>query len=274
MTKLNETIKALFPNQRIVAFYIRVCNIVPDEWMVALGEELRKLGFATIGLLADEAISRMNLDGLGHVFSIKQTDLQYLDSIACFIVTDNEAGPFPATSRVLATTHAMSGLTDPHAYAGGVCTTGHFDGHVVGFPFAHRRREIKEFWDNFSPPERNIRPSSSFYLMGYGYPKLELMRRNFRARSAAAPLPHSICYAPVESAYAPELGGCRVHLHGKTSFRPCFPTFPSMTSFFVLPHWISLNRMFWRSRPALPTIPASTLIRIPAILTPSSQHKS
>lgn len=194
--------------------------------MVALGEELRKLGFATIGLLADEAINRMNLDGLGHVFSIKRTDLQYLDSIACFIVTDNEAGPFPATSRVLATTHGMSGTTDPHAYVSGVCTTGHFDGHVVGFPFAHRHREIKELWDNFSPPERNIRPSSSFYLMGYGYPKLELMRRNFRARSAAAPLPNSICYAPVESPHAPELGGCRIRLHGKSIIQTLLSHFP------------------------------------------------
>lgn len=229
---LNETIKALFPNQRVVAFYIRLCNIVPDEWMVALGEELRNLGFATIGLLADNAVTRMNLDGLGHVFSITQKDLQHLDSIACFIVTDIEVGPFPATSRVLAVMHSMSVTTDPKNCASGVYATGYYDGLVVGFPFAHRRQEIKELWNNFPPPERNIRPSATFYLMGYGYPKLELMRRNFRARAKNAPTPRSICYAPVEMFLAPEFGGNRVRLYGKHILHTLLCSFPDYEVIF------------------------------------------
>lgn len=235
MPELNEKIKSLFPDRRIVAFYIHHCAVVPDAWMVALGQELRKLGFAVIGLLAGDAITRMNLDGLDRVFHADPGDIQHLDAIACFIVTDFERRRYPQSSRVLACRHSTTGLPDPGAYPLALRSISVFDGYLVGFPFAHRRREFKELWDNFPPPEKNFRPSSEFYLMGYGYAKLELMQREYHARMRKALPPRSICYAPTILDCAPYCGGQRVRKHGKRIIRTLLAAFPGHDIIFRPP---------------------------------------
>lgn len=87
---LNAKLEKLFPQKKIVAFYIGHRNVIPDEWMVALGEKLRERGYATIGLLNDETTGFMDLNGLGQVFTITKDDIKNLDNICCFIVTDFE----------------------------------------------------------------------------------------------------------------------------------------------------------------------------------------
>ena len=241
MSELNARIRELFNGKTVVAFYICHTDVVPDEWMVALGKELQERGYGTVGLLAGEAIGVMNLDGLGHVFQVRPEEVETLDSIACFIVTDCEGFidntnfekpmRYPKTSRVLAIVHSCS-PGDPGAFLQGAISTRSFDGLIVGFPFAPREGEIKDLWDNFSPPARLLRPSADFYLMGYGYPKLCLMRRRFLAKRREAVRAECICYAPMGIQYTPYLGGKRLQKHGKRILRSLLAAFPEHTVIF------------------------------------------
>ena len=233
MSDLSTTIGNLFPGKRIVAFYIGHTNVVPDEWMVALGKELQKRGYGTVGLLAGDAIGVMNLDGLGHVFQVRPEEVETLDSIACFIATDFETFVrYPTSSRVLAITHSCSSAQDPQAYLQGAISSFSFDGLIVGFPFEQRRKEIKALWDNFPPPHRLLRPAMNFYLMGYGYPKLCLVRRRFLAKQREGLQAECICYAPTEIHHALQYGGNRLQKHGKRILRSLLAAFPDHTIIF------------------------------------------
>ena len=233
MSDLSTTIGNLFPGKRIVAFYIGHTNVVPDEWMVALGKELQERGYGTVGLLAGEAIGVMNLDGMDRVFQVRPEEVETLASIACFIVTDFESYVrYPTSSRVLAMTHSCSAFQDPQNYLQGARTTFSFDGLIVGFPFEQRRKEIKVLWDNFSPPARLLRPPADFYLMGYGYPKLCLMRRRFLAKQREGLQAECICYAPTEIHHALQYGGNRLQKHGKRILRSLLAAFPDHTIIF------------------------------------------
>ena len=241
MSELNARIRELFNGKTVVAFYICHTDVVPDEWMVALGQELRQRGYGTVSLLAGDAVGVMNLDGLGHVFQVRPEEVETLDSIACFIVTDCEGFidntnfekpmRYPKTSRVLAIVHSCS-PGDPGAFLQGAISTRSFDGLIVGFPFAPREGEIKDLWDNFSPPARLLRPSADFYLMGYGYPKLCLMRRRSLAKRREAVRAECICYAPTGIQYTPYLGGKRLQKHGKRILRSLLAAFPEHTIIF------------------------------------------
>ena len=241
MSELNARIRELFNGKTVIAFYICHTNVIPDEWMVALGKELQQRGYGTVGLLAGDAIGVMNLDGLGHVFQVRPEEVETLDSIACFIVTDCEGFidntnfekpmRYPKTSRVLAIVHSCS-PGDPGAFLQGAISTRSFDGLIVGFPFAHCEGEIKALWDNFSPPARLLRPYADFYLMGYGYPKLCLMRRRFLAKRREAVRAECICYAPTGIQYTPYLGGKRLQKHGKRILRSLLAAFPEHTIIF------------------------------------------
>ena len=247
MSELNARIRELFNGKTVVAFYIRHTYVVPDEWMVALGKELQERGYGTVGLLAGDAIDFMNLDGLDHVFQVRPGDVETLDSIACFIVTDSEGFSimeskgfmmpdfekpmrYPRTSRVLAIVHSCS-PGDPEAFLQGAISTSAFDALIVGFPFAHRE-DITALWDNFSPPRRRLRPAGDFYLMGYGYPKLCLMRQNFLARRRDGVRAQTICYAPTDIQYAPYYGGNRLKTYGKRILRTLLAAFPDHTVIF------------------------------------------
>ena len=232
MSELNTRIRELFNGKTVVAFYICHTDVVPDTWMVALGQELRQRGYGTVGLLAGDAVGFMNLDGLGHVFQVRPEDLETLDGVACFITTDIEYKTcYPAGSRVLAMVHSCS-AGDQQAFLQCAIATGSFDGLIVGFPFAHRKGEIKALWDNFPPPDRRLRPAADFYLMGYGYPKLCLMRRQFLAQRREAVRAECICYAPTGIQYSPYSGGKRLQKYGKRILRTLLATFPDHTVIF------------------------------------------
>lgn len=232
MSTLNARIREIFNDTTVIAFYIRHTYVVPDEWMVALGQALRQRGYGTVGLLADDAIDFMNLDGLDHVFQVRPEDVETLDSIACFIVTDFEEQKYPQTSRILGIIHSCSASRDPQAFLQGAKYPSFFDGYIVGFPFARRGKEISALWDNFSPPRRRLRPAGDFYLMGYGYPKLCLMRQNFLARQRDGVRAQSICYAPTEMQHAPYYGGNRLKTYGKRILRTLLAAFPDHTVIF------------------------------------------
>lgn len=231
MSELNTRIRELFNGKTVVAFYICHTNVIPDAWMVALGQELRQRGYGTVGLLAGDAIGVMNLDGLDHVFHLPPEEVEELDSISCFIVTDFEQQKYPQTARILGIIHSCTPSGDPQELLQAARFPGFFDGYIVGFPFENAREKIRNLWEKFTPPALQFRGNTDFYLMGYGYPKYCLMRQKFLAQQQEREA-HSICYAPTDITHAHYDGGHRVQRHGKRILRALLATFPDHTVIF------------------------------------------
>ena len=235
---LNKHISQLFnvPYKKIFAFYVSQPYVIPDEWMTEIGSRLQKRGYAAIALVHHEIKDVMNFEALGNVFYVNREDVQFLNSVHCFIVTDLEyATIFPQTSKVVAWIHASDcshGWQHPiqNAYL-----VGHFDAFCVGFPFWRDKDAIKKLWDNFPPSFRHQRPASDFYLIGCGYPKLNLMRAKLLDKAKELDVPEKakgICYAPVDLNWAHELGGNRVEKYGLRLLRMLLQKFPEREIIF------------------------------------------
>lgn len=239
MSELNTTLRNMFPGKTIFAFYVRSLNVIPDEWMRELGLRLQKMGFAAIALVHHDIKGVLNFDGLSGIFYVNHEEIKYLNAITCFIITDLESSiEYPKNSKVLAIIHSSVYTRDCVAYLQGAMLVGWADGYVVGFPFEHRKKEIKALWDNFPPPFRHHRPDSDFYLMGCGYPKLCLMRNKVQERkrelesAGAKNVASGITYAPIDLNHAPQFGGNRVQKYGIRTLRFLLTNFPDTDIIF------------------------------------------
>ncbi len=231
--KINSQIAKKASRKQVYAFYIHHTNITPDEWMVALGKKLQERGHYTVGLLTENSASRMDLSGLDTVFEVRPEDVQHLDAINCFIATDFEYQiRYPQSARVLGVTHACGWIKDPREFLQGATFIGSFDGHLLGFPFMHRSKEISGLFANWTPPQKQWRDGADYCLLGYGYPKLCMMREKHAELRKKAEGRRSICFAPTDINYAPYKGGDRLKQHGKRLIRIILENFPEHNLIF------------------------------------------
>jgi len=232
MSLLNKQISELFPNKKIFAFYVSYAYVIPDEWMVEIGLRLQKMGFAAIALVHHDVKDIMNFNALGNIFYVTREEIKYLTSINCFVVTDLEFHTkYPETSKVLAIVHASDYNHNCASFLHSASTVGAFDALCVGFPFFRYKDEIKKLWDNFPPSFKHQRSPSDFYLIGCGYPKLNLMRHKILNKQKELKIldtnyTKALCYAPVDLNWAHHIGGNRVERYASRIIRTLINNFP------------------------------------------------
>lgn len=220
------------PAQTLVAFYISNPVVSQDEWMNPLALELRRRGYATVGLLADKAVGAARLDGTELALKVERNAVPKLSRVQLFIVSDMEGGAtnFPPESRVLACAHGCiwTPCTD---LASSMAFPAWFDGYLVSCPLNASRKGIQKLWTGFVPPSGCKRPSPHFHILASGYPRSAALYHKLadlegrRERDA-------ILYAPIYADYRPSAGGCRLERFGKRIVRCRLDSFPRLQLIF------------------------------------------
>ena len=231
--KWNTLLRERFdPAQTLVGFYIGRPVAGQDEWMNPLARELRRRGYATVGLLADAAIGAARLDGTDLTLELERGHLPKLSRVQLFIVSDMEGGAanFPPLSRVLACAHGCI-WTPCTNLASSMAFPAWFDGYAVSFPLDASRERIQKLWTGFVPPSGCKRPSPHFHILGSGYPRSAALSRKLAELEGRGER-DAILYAPIQADSRPSAGGCRLERYGKRIVSCLLDSFPRLQLIF------------------------------------------
>ncbi|WP_165174587.1 hypothetical protein [Desulfovibrio sp. ZJ369] len=221
------------PAQTLVGFYISVTNASQDEWMNPLALELRRRGYAVVGLLAREAVGAARLDGTELTLELARGSVAALSRVQLFIVSDLEGGTdFPPRSRVLACAHGCVWCCGSTNFVSVVSHQAYFDGYLTSCPLTQSTREqVQALWTGFVPPSACKRPSPHFYILASGYPRSAVLYHKLAELEGRVER-DAILYAPISVDHHPSAGGCLLERYGKRIVRCLLDSFPHLRLIF------------------------------------------
>ncbi|WP_165064760.1 hypothetical protein [Desulfovibrio sp. ZJ200] len=221
------------PAQTLVGFYIGNTQVSQDEWMNPLALELRRRGYAVVGLLAREAVGAARLDGTELTLELARGSVAALSRVQLFIVSDMEgvATDFPPRSRVLACAHGCSWSCSTN-FVDAVYHQAYFDGYLTSCSLTQSTREqVQALWTGIVPPSGCKRPSPHFYILASGYPRSAVLYHKLAELEGRVER-DAILYAPILADYRPSAGGCRLERYGKRIVRCLLDSFPHLQLIF------------------------------------------
>lgn len=221
------------PAQTLVGFYISNPVVSQDEWMNPLALEVRRRGYAAVGLLAGAAVGAARLDGTELTLNVERGAVPKLRRVQLFIVSDMEGTgtDFPPESRVLACAHGCSWARSTN-FVSALRHQAYFDGFLTSCPLTRATRErVLALWTGFMPPRACKRPHPHFHILASGYPRSAALYRKLSELKGRCER-DAILYAPIQADYHLSAGGCRLARYGKRIVRCLLDSFPHLRVIF------------------------------------------